>query len=168
MVKSIKFLDFLKIIEKSISALRKCQNHGFFEIWSQASVGVSHGFWQLDSCLESFGLVSDSAWNSLLVILGNFFWNTSHSNAYILVFLDSWVKTLRPKYPGFQIRSGLAWDRDFQTQRLYFTICCPILRARDGDFYWILCIFSKLLKSWFPHWENVKILDFLKFGHKPP
>ena len=31
-----------------------------------------------------------------------------------------WPKILRT----VRIRSGLAWDRDFKTQRIYFTICC--------------------------------------------
>ena len=76
---------------------------------------------------------------------------------YLLcIYMRFWVKTLRPKFPGFQIRSGLAWDRDFQTQSQYVTICCPILHARDGEFYSIHYICFGFLKSEFSHCKSVK------------
>ena len=98
--------------------------------------------------------------NTLVISIPINIWSSSGNAEFFFFLLFGtlwfWVKTLRPKFPGFQNRSGLAWDRDFQTQSQYVTICCPILHARDGEFYSIHNICFGFLKSEFSHCKSVK------------
>ena len=76
-------------------------------------------------------------------------------------------KTLRWKLRTSGIISGVAWDRDFKTQRIYFTICCWRNLHSISWIVWFFWIFGKLLKTPFPHCKIDKIWISPEFGQKP-